>query len=317
MRNQLSEPPSGTYVVFDLETTGFKTPGDEIVEIAAVKCGPKGDIIDSFEALVKPGCKIGYGASQTHGITDWMVRDCPPMRDVLPEFLAFAGDCPLVGHNIRTFDMRFLDDACRRAGRPVMGNDIFDTLPLARKMLGSNTACGVEALVEHFGLEKRHAHRAMPDVLMENDVFLALRGMRLSRQEQMGSVFDMGPLYKDGTIGESEKDKGAQGTGKPLEIKKATCRQRALWNNLPAKTAPLRQPGLYASRMSDGRLAVEIEGYCPMMSVVNSYSFLHWKKNLGKWNIIVDKPCDKNFEVLRREAAGLGYSVFSGLGNER
>ena len=47
-------------------------------------------------------------------ISDEMVANEPDFGQVLPEFLTFAGDDILVGHNIQTFDMKFLYRDCER-----------------------------------------------------------------------------------------------------------------------------------------------------------------------------------------------------------
>ena len=271
MSQSIFDLPTGNYVVFDLETTGSKTPEDDIVEIAAVRCSADGSVTDTFEALIKPCCQISYSAMKVHGITEQDVAHCPSLQDVFPKFLAFIGDCPLVGHNINAFDMRFLDDACCKTGLPKIQNARFDTLPFARVLLERGAACSVAALIDRFGLEARHAHRAMPDVLMERDVFLALRNMYRSRKNETVQLpgFSTVKLHKK---------------GKPS--------------------------GLYVEEMADGTAKVEIEGYFILRDIVRTYGFLHWKKTGSKWWIAVDAPAKKHLEVLRCEAKALGCSVF-------
>ena len=56
--------------------------------------------MDEFSTLVNPGIPIPYYASEINGITDDMVADSPNFREALGQFLEFAGDFVLVGHNI-------------------------------------------------------------------------------------------------------------------------------------------------------------------------------------------------------------------------
>ena len=56
-------------VVFDLETTGPDRLTDRIVEVAAVKVAPDGEV-SVFETRVNPGVKIPSEATAVHGITD-------------------------------------------------------------------------------------------------------------------------------------------------------------------------------------------------------------------------------------------------------
>lgn len=95
------------YVVFDLETTGIYTNSDEVIEISGVKV-QNGKVTEEFTSLVNPGRHIPKGASAVNGITDHMVKSAPEFSIVLKEFLDFAGNMVLVGHNIHTFDMKFI-----------------------------------------------------------------------------------------------------------------------------------------------------------------------------------------------------------------
>ena len=95
------------YVLFDLETTGTSCIYDEVIEISAVKVR-SGKVVEEFSQLVNPKRPIPYAASMVNHISDEMVANEPDFGQVLPEFLTFAGDDILVGHNIQTFDMKFL-----------------------------------------------------------------------------------------------------------------------------------------------------------------------------------------------------------------
>ena len=107
------------YVLFDLETTGLSTENDQVVEISALKvtCG---EITDEFSTLVDPGMHIPYQASCINGITDDMVKDAPDMEHALKDFISFIGNSVLVGHNIKRFDLGFIQrDAVRFFGKPI------------------------------------------------------------------------------------------------------------------------------------------------------------------------------------------------------
>ena len=267
MRRELINPPSGGYVVFDLETTGLRTPGDEIIEIGAVRCNEQGAIIDAFEELVRPSCPIGYNSTCVHGITENMVAGCRTIQEVLPDFLRFIGNVPLVGHNIKSFDMRFLDDACRRVGLPHLENDIFDTLGFSRKLANRGESCSVEALVNRYGLEKRHAHRALPDVLMERDVLLAL----------------------------CKEAKAKQLAVQTADINKWNCHEKG---NAEKPQTPKRVLKIYRK---DREAFMEIEGFLPLKKIVAMYSFLRWIKRSGRWVVKVDSPVPDNLEIFYKE----------------
>jgi DNA polymerase III subunit epsilon len=55
-------------------------------------------------------------AVAVHGLTAEFLADKPLFADVADEFLAFAGDAPLVAHNAG-FDIDFLNAELKRGGR--------------------------------------------------------------------------------------------------------------------------------------------------------------------------------------------------------
>lgn len=64
-----------------------------------------------------------------------MVKDSPVFKDALKDFLDFAGDMILVGHNIHSFDMKFIKRNAKNYWGSTIGNDDIDTLQLARQFL--------------------------------------------------------------------------------------------------------------------------------------------------------------------------------------
>ncbi|HLE91321.1 MAG TPA: 3'-5' exonuclease, partial [Anaerolineales bacterium] len=93
-------------VAIDIETTGLSEDRDAITEIGAVRF--KGHRIeDEWSTLINPNRHIPDFISGLTGIDDAMVRQAPRLRDVAPELEAFAGDAPVIGHNVR-FDLGFL-----------------------------------------------------------------------------------------------------------------------------------------------------------------------------------------------------------------
>ncbi|HBY32658.1 MAG TPA: DNA polymerase III subunit epsilon, partial [Clostridiales bacterium] len=122
------------YVVFDLETTGTSCYSDAVVEISAVKV-KGGSVVDEFTTLVNPERHIPGFVVGIHGISDDMVKDSPCFREALSDFLDFAGDEVFVGHNIQSFDLKFLYRDAQNYWGKTIGNDYIDTLSFARKVL--------------------------------------------------------------------------------------------------------------------------------------------------------------------------------------
>ncbi|MCR5249548.1 MAG: topoisomerase DNA-binding C4 zinc finger domain-containing protein [Lachnospiraceae bacterium] len=161
------------HVVFDLETTGISCRTDRVVEISAIKV-IGGQITDEFSSLVNPECPIPYRASMVNGITDDMVADAPLFPEVLDDFLTFIGDMVLVGHNIQSFDLNFLNRDCEALYGKVLMNDYVDTLKLSRLCLPGQRHHTLEDLASLYGISTQGAHRALNDCRMNAAVYQKL-----------------------------------------------------------------------------------------------------------------------------------------------
>jgi DNA polymerase III epsilon subunit family exonuclease len=158
------------YVIFDLETTGTSCTTDEVVEISAIKV-VDGKGVEEFSTLVNPQMPIPYWATEVNGITDAMVADSPTFDVALSDFLEFIGDMILVGHNIHTFDMKFIcRDAQKYFGKTI-GNDYVDTLPIARLYLPQLGHHTLSDLADYYGISSDGAHRALFDCRMNQQIF--------------------------------------------------------------------------------------------------------------------------------------------------
>lgn len=161
------------YVVFDLETTGIYTSSDEVIEISGIKV-KNGKVAEEFTSLVNPGRHIPKGASAVNGIRDDMVESAPEFSQVLGEFLDFAGDMVLVGHNIHTFDMKFIYRDAQKFYGKIPDNDYVDTLKFARTVLPGLSHYKLVDLAEHYGISVQGAHRAFNDCRMNQQVYECL-----------------------------------------------------------------------------------------------------------------------------------------------
>ncbi len=158
------------YVVFDLETTGLSPETDKIIEISAVRVrGGKAE--KNFSTLVNPGRKIPAAASRVNGITDAMVADAPVIEDALADFLLFIEQDILVGHNIHSFDMKFLNHAMQELYRRDLGNDYIDTLYMARSCVKELSHHRLVDLAAHFHISTEGAHRALNDCIMNQKCY--------------------------------------------------------------------------------------------------------------------------------------------------
>lgn len=173
--DDIGEPLSATtFVIVDLETTGGSPTSAAITEIGAVKTRG-GEIIGEFHTLVDPGSPIPPFIVALTGITDVMVAAAPRIEAVLPALLEFLSDAVLVAHNAR-FDVGFLKAACRDHDYAWPGNEVLDTLTLARRVTTQEEAPNkkLSTLARLFGSTVTPNHRALEDARATSQVLHGL-----------------------------------------------------------------------------------------------------------------------------------------------
>lgn len=183
-------PLDGEFIVFDIETTGLNPQSDEIIEIGAVKI-KNYQAIDKFSALINPGRDIGEEIIKLTGITNEMVCNKPGIEDVLPEFIKFAGNAPVVAHNAK-FDTGFIRDKFNRMGLS-FNNAILDTLLLARWLLPNLKRHKLNNVAEHFGVSLENHHRAVDDAGATAEVFIKF--LYMLKEKDAKSITDINKLY--------------------------------------------------------------------------------------------------------------------------
>ena len=146
---------------FDLETTGVSTTKDRIVQIAtALDIDGK---IETKKFLINPTIPIPTEATEVHGITNEMVKNCPTFKQISKSLYEYIKDCDLAGFNSDSFDVPLLSEEFARCEINFPQKEIafVDVLKLER-LLNPNTLSAVYK--RYTGLEL-DAHDALNDVL--------------------------------------------------------------------------------------------------------------------------------------------------------
>ena len=178
------------FVVFDLETTGAKTPPCRVTEIGAYRVR-NGEIVEEFHTLVNPETPIPFFISMLTGITDEMVKDAPKFGDVADSFLRFIGDSVLVAHNAG-FDMRFLNHEVGRLFEDYrLANPSMCTVQLSRKLLPDVENHKLKTLAEHYSVALVNHHRANEDAYATARIFINL----LEQMKSQHGVTDLGGIW--------------------------------------------------------------------------------------------------------------------------
>ena len=161
----------GTFICFDIETTGLSAARDKITEIGAVKV-VNGEIKETFSTFVNPEMPIPQKITQLTGITDDMVKSAPSQSEAVTAFLEFAGNNVLVAHNA-PFDTSFIRKACENMGREYNCTSI-DTVAISRAILSDIKNCKLDTVAKYLRLGDFNHHRATDDAEILAKIFICL-----------------------------------------------------------------------------------------------------------------------------------------------
>ena len=193
--NARGQSLNDTYVVFDLETTGFSPEKNRIIEIGAVKV-TGGVITEKFSTFVNPEVPIPYDIEELTSIRDDMVMDAPKIEKVLPEFMAFCEGAVMVAHNA-DFDMSFIAKNCERQGL-ICDYTVVDTVALARVLLPQLNRYKLDTVAKAVGVLLDNHHRAVDDAGCTAEIFVKFIEMLRARgYETLDQVNHMGQATPD------------------------------------------------------------------------------------------------------------------------
>ncbi len=168
----------GDFVVFDLETTGLSPEKNRIIEIGAVKVSG-GQIVDRFSTFINPEIPIPFEIEKLTSINDNMVIGAPKIEEMLPEFLKFCGDAPLVGHNA-AFDVSFIAHNAARQNIP-FSPTVLDTVTMAQHLLPNLNRYKLDTVAKALDISLEHHHRAVDDAEATAEIFVAFVKMLKDR----------------------------------------------------------------------------------------------------------------------------------------
>lgn len=192
-----------TYVIFDLETTGFNAGGaDSIIEIGAVKLH-QGNIIEKYDQLINPGRELPSRITELTGITDEMLKDKPDECTVVKEFMEWVGDLPMVAHNAK-FDTSFMEMAHSKYNLGEFKNTVIDTLELSRTMDTAYARHSLSVLVKRYNVEfdESSHHRGDYDAeatgLVFHKMLQKLDSLNFEKISDLDKLVDKNEIHKFG-----------------------------------------------------------------------------------------------------------------------
>lgn len=168
------------FTAIDIETTGLSPEDDYIIEVAAVRFR-NGLETEAFSSLIKPPISIPIEATMINNISNDMVYGAPDEDEVLFQFFDFIGEDMIVGHNIASFDIKFL----RRFA--YFDNGYSDTYLMVKHRWLDTPNKKLNTLCQYFGITNEEEHRALSDCRAAGQLYLKLSEM--IREEQCSYCF--------------------------------------------------------------------------------------------------------------------------------
>lgn len=164
---------NSTYVVFDLETTGFSVTYDRIIQIAARKV-LHGQVIETFDYFINPEMPIPAKITELTTITDDMVANAPLIEEILPKFLDFIDGAILVAQNA-SFDVGHIYANMERLNIKHKEFPVIDTMQLARNFYHEELKFfNLKSLARYFKIQQEHHHLADDDTRVTTEIFLQM-----------------------------------------------------------------------------------------------------------------------------------------------
>jgi len=160
-------------IILDFETTGLSPDnGDRAIEIGAIKL-ENGEVTDQFQALMNPGRRISGFIEEYTGITNAMLANAAPCKEVMENFAEFITGSNLVAHNA-SFDKRFLDGELERISLDYEG-EFLCSLLLSRRLNQDAPNHKLATLVNYKNIRGNGSyHRALYDSEMTAQLWLSM-----------------------------------------------------------------------------------------------------------------------------------------------
>lgn len=185
---------NGTFIVFDIETTGGNPEKNGITEIFALRYS-KGKIADTFYSLINPQFPIPPIVRRMTGITNQMVRSAPTIHEVMPKFLNFIGNECLVSHNT-IGDLKFLRFYAQKVCQIQLNHFYLCTHLLTEKLLPQAPDKSLGGLAKYLGIKTDNLHRAEADTFLTLELFKSL----VEKLHQKGNVHIVDAIRLQGDL---------------------------------------------------------------------------------------------------------------------
>lgn len=170
-----------SYTVLDIETTGFSSQKDSIIELSAIRVVDN-KVTEEFSELVNPECYVSSYITKLTGISLQMLYSAQKIPVVLENFIEFVSDDIIIGHNV-TFDINFLNRNKQLYFNSGFDNDYVDTLKIARKFLPQLKSHKLGVIAQYFNFNTDGMHRGLKDCIVTNLCYQKF--LQMYKEQQM------------------------------------------------------------------------------------------------------------------------------------
>lgn len=178
------------YTVIDIETTGFDTSNDKIIELAAIKIR-NNQIVDKYSTLINPEIIVDEFITKLTGINNELLINAPTIDKKIKDYINFIGNDVVIGHNVN-FDINFIYDRYNEYFSKFFSNDYIDTLRISKKIIKGLNNYKLKTLAENFDINYDNAHRAFNDCIITNELYQKLKKKmeeyELEREKYINSI---------------------------------------------------------------------------------------------------------------------------------
>ncbi len=189
-----------SFVILDIETTGLKIPDARIIKVNLLKYNDD-KTSEKMTEFINPGINIPEEITELNGISNDDVVSMPHFAALADKFEKFIGNSPLVGYNIKFFDLPMLVQEFYIAGKQL---DISAGVIDLREIYMDKEPRTLIGAYKHY-MEKLFQYTLEPNkvdkTLSDREIMLEIFKAQMTVYKNMSdSLLELSDRYKDSTM---------------------------------------------------------------------------------------------------------------------
>lgn len=177
----------GKILFLDLETTGLSPSMDEVIEIALVQLNEDWSYKTILNTFCKPRQPIRKHITAINGISNEMVDGYPHFSSFKDSLKLILANSVIVGHNIKSFDLKFFDQLFSEIEWRDINLIVLDTLHEARANIVAQNHT-LDHLCSIFNIHSPTSHRAEVDCVRNIELLRIISSLGSNKSEILKSL---------------------------------------------------------------------------------------------------------------------------------